>query len=566
MKYRRLVRNILLFGVVLTIAGCGGNDSNVNDNELTPQHSLDDFSEEVSDEDSKDVSAGLDQSVEVTPEITAEAAVKEKINYEKIYNRVLESYLKFIHDGGEGELEGSSGISEVILGLGAEETLSSIGYTIQDISGDGVPELLIGDFSEEDTGYGTMVYAVYNCVNGVAECTLEGWYRNAYHWMGDGCFTYSGSGGAIYSMIGTAKLSKDGTDLEWQDYYFTHEKDDNFDEIVVYHNTSGKDEVENSEEQELTLDDFWELEEQLLEKRQWLKMTSFAETTEAALPEEESAESSLEKIRRQIAENGDTCAVGYLGYFEGQFEELGVYFNYLGILKDCLFLAEIDEAHFIDQEGYELYIVVPATDESSLIVNEYLLNENEPVEAGPGSELGRYTDGKPVLLRGNISEVIPNLYFEAENPDGSFIGYNPSLSLRDGSLYTVNGIYDLTPYETLGIEKEAIEGEEFVGVWHVIEPDKFEHTMSLNIDGDCYYGIVDDEGSFVVMYSGFWEMAGGELNITMWEDYDSIDPAIFGTYLPEILSDGTLSLTHSSGDSLTTNMYYDGYEEFSPLF
>ena len=197
---------------------------------------------------------------------------------------------------------------------------------------------------------------------------------------------------------------------------------------------------------------------------------------------------------------------------------------------------------------------------------EYLLSEYEPVEAVPGNELGRFMDGKPVLMRGNISEVVPNLYFETENPDGSFLGYNPSLSMRDGSLNMVDGIYDLTPYETLGIEKETIEGEEFVGIWNVVEPDRFEDTLSLNPDGECFYGIVDDDGELVVMYSGFWEMAGGELNITLWEDYDSIKPAIFGTYIPEISSDGQLCLELSSGDSLTTNMYYDGYEEFSPVF
>lgn len=562
MKYRTIIRDLLLCGVVLTLVGCGGKDSQTNEDELKPQHSLENFSEEISDDISKDASTENEQ----IPENTLEGSEKEEIPYTKIYNRILESYLKFIHDGGEGELEGASGVTEAIMGLESEEALSSIGYRIQDVSGDGVPELLIGEYSDEDNGFGTMIYAVYNCVNGVAECTFEGWYRNAYHWMGDNSFTYSGSGGAIYSMFGTAKLSKDGASLEWQDYYFTHEKDENFEEILVYHNTIGKDEVKNSELTDIPLDDFWDLEAQMIEKRQWLKMTSFAETTDIELPAVESAESGLEKIRRQIAENGDTCAVGYLGYFDGSFEELGFYFNYLGILKEYEFLTEVDEAHFIDQEGYDLYVVVPATKDSSLIVNEYLLSEYEPVEAGPGNELGRFTDGKPVLMRGNISEVVPNLYFETENPDGSFLGYNPSLSMRDGSLNMVDGIYDLTPYETLGIEKETIEGEEFVGIWNVVEPDKFEDTLSLNPDGECFYGIVDDEGELVVMYSGFWEMAGGELNITLWEDYDSIEPAIFGTYIPEVLPDGALCLTLSSGDSLTTNMYYDGYDEFSPVF
>lgn len=557
MKLRTIIWKLLLLGVVLSMTGCGNKEVTKGGMPLEPQGSLEDFYEEEEEESVK-------EDTSLDSEDTEE---KEAHDYTKVYSRVLEAHLRLIKNGGEGEFEGSIGVSEAVMGLETEEALSAVGYIIQDISGDGIPELLIGEYSEEDGGFGTMIYALYNCTNGVSECVFEGWYRNAYHWMGDGMFTYSGSGGAIYSMFGTAALSKDGTALEWQDYYFTYEKDENFEEIGCYHNTTGEDNPVDSEVLDISLDDFWDLEAQILEKRQWLQLTSFAEATDIELPEEEASdESDLERVRRQITENGDICAVGYLGYFDGTYEELGKYFYYLGILQEYDFLSDVDKEHFIDQEGYELYFVVPKTEESSLIINDYVLNEIEPVEAGPGVELGRFFDGQPVLLRGNISEVIPNLYFEAENPDGTFIAYNPSLSLRDGSLTSLDGIYDLTPYEPLGIVKEPIEGEEFLGSWSVVEPDRYEHTLGLNSSGECFYGIVDDEGEVVVVYSGWWEMAGGELNLTLWEDYESIDPAIFGTYLPEILGTGELRLTWSSGEALTTNMYYDGYEEFSPAF
>ena len=95
-----------------------------------------------------------------------------------------------------------------------------------------------------------------------------------------------------------------------------------------------------------------------------------------------------------------------------------------------------------------------------------------------------------------------------------------------------------------------------------MQPDHYEHTLSLNRDGECFYSIVDAEASVVAAYSGWWEMAGGELNIVLWEDYESLEPAVFGTYVPELLPDGNLYLELSSGDALTTNMYYDGYDEF----
>ena len=530
MKFGTFIRNVLLFGIVLTLIGCSGNEQTMNNNDIEPEHSL----EEIGDDDNV---------TEDIPQKSKDTEVNESVDYTRKYKRVLEGYIRLICTGGEEEFEGSSGVKEAVVNLGIEETLKNVGYTIQDISGDGIPELLIGEISEEDTNFGTMIYALYHCVNDVPECTFEGWYRNAYHWMGDGCFTYNGSGGAMYSMFGITKLTEDGTALEWQDYYFTQEKNENMEEIGLYHNKTGIDDKAVSEEMEISMDEFWEIQEQISKKKQWMELKPFSEAEGIELPDINlNDESDLERVRKQIDENGDVCAVGYLGYFDGTFEDLDVYFHYLEIAEDFDFLLDIDEEHFIDQEGFELYLVVPAPDTSSLVVNEYLLSEYEPVEAGPGDELGRFIDGSPVLMRGNISEVVPNLYFEAENPNGEFIGYNPSLSQRDGSLNSVNGICDLTPYKILGIVKEPIEGAEYTGIWTVMQPDHYEHILYLNGNGECSYGIVDAEATVVVTYSGWWEMAGGELNIALWEDYESLEPAVFGTYIPELLPDGNLYL------------------------
>lgn len=548
MKIKRHTWRVLLLALVLMVSGCGGKKETKDEEPLKPQNSLENFREEDAVEKSEDTS-------------------KEETDYSKTYSKILEDYIKLIHSGEEEGVEGTAGVLEAVMGLSAEEAVEYIGYTIQDVSGDGIPELLIGDYSETNGGFGTMIYALYNCVKGVPECTFEGWYRNSYHWMGEGSFIYSGSGGAIYSMFGTATLSKDGTALQWNDYYFTYEKDEKFEEIGCYHNTIGEADKGVSEELNITMDDFWDIESQILGKGQRIQLTPFSELAKVEDSDNVGRnESDLERVRRQIVDNGDICAVGYLGYFDGTYEDLAAYFKYLGILKDYDFLSDIDKEHFIEQEGYELYVVVPKTDESSLIVNEYLMNENPPNCAGPGNEIGRFFDGCPVLMRGNISEVLPNLYFETENTDGDFIAYNPGLSLRDGSLNAILGIYDLTPYEALGIEKEPAEGTEFVGIWRTIDADGFEHTISFSYSGECSYGMVDDEGSMVVFYVGCWEMLDGELTLALWEDAEDSEAGIFGTYIPERLSDKMLRLNLSSGDALTTNMYYDWYEDFERAY
>ena len=193
MKFKTMIRNLLLLGVVLAVTGCGGKAEPAEDDSLKSQSSVEDANEQA-------VAEEVQQEAEESPQ-------KEETDYNKIYQRVLDSYLKLLCSEEEIEPEGSSGVLEAMMGLEAEEVLNGIGYTIQDISGDGIPELLIGEVTEEGNVSGTMIYAVYNCVKGVPECTLEGWYRNAYHWMGEGNFTYSGSGGAMYSMFETAAIT-----------------------------------------------------------------------------------------------------------------------------------------------------------------------------------------------------------------------------------------------------------------------------------------------------------------------------------------------------------------------
>ena len=56
MKYRTILRNFLLFGMTLALVGCGGNDSTTSDNGLKPEHSLEDFSEDTSDDVTKEAS------------------------------------------------------------------------------------------------------------------------------------------------------------------------------------------------------------------------------------------------------------------------------------------------------------------------------------------------------------------------------------------------------------------------------------------------------------------------------------------------------------------------------
>ena len=153
------------------------------------------------------------------------------------------------------------------------------GYIIQDLSGDGIPELLIGSATgdEYDVPAGTMIYALFTLKDNEPQLIFDGTYRNAYILLGDGTILNSGSAGAAYSIFGIYKLTEDGSELDCQGYWFTHEKDGNFEDIRCWYNTVGEMDVSMSEELDMTLDEFWKKEEELISQKKIPKLTSFAE-------------------------------------------------------------------------------------------------------------------------------------------------------------------------------------------------------------------------------------------------------------------------------------------------
>ena len=150
-----------------------------------------------------------------------------------------------------------------------DNALAGMGYTIEDLSGDGIPELVVGTLPE----YGGQINAVYTSVDGQSQFVFESWYRSSYSYLGDGRFYYCGSVGASETGQGSFRLSKDGTTLNCEEFYFTHATEEDYSELKVYYNTTGSWDIAASQESDMTLDMFWELEPSYEE----LPLKSFAD-------------------------------------------------------------------------------------------------------------------------------------------------------------------------------------------------------------------------------------------------------------------------------------------------
>ena len=198
------------------------------------------------------------------PENTNQPSTEISEEYVTKYEDVLAKVYAFINniDDEVGPIDGFDGIWEVAKALD-DEALDEIGYVLKDMSGDDVPELLIGSFEKDDDAYtNNEIYLIYTLQGEKPEIVLYGWNRNAYSLKDDNSLFYQGSSGAAMSAFGIYHISNDGESV-CDDFYYTYPNDNNPSVIELYHNTTGIFYNEEGEKLDMTLDEFWALQEEM---------------------------------------------------------------------------------------------------------------------------------------------------------------------------------------------------------------------------------------------------------------------------------------------------------------
>ncbi len=235
--------------------------------------------------------AGCGTEAEKTPEpqTASEPAVQVSVKTHEnisdatdLYTQLTDGFYTLIYSGGTAvdlSIAAETGVREALMGKTREEALSSIGYTVQDLNGDGTPELLIGEISEQKDGtcFGRQIYAACASPDGFPFFFIEGWARNRYFWLGDGEFLNEGSNGAASSVLAAYTLPANKKSLQCSDFYFTEEKENAPGEITVYHNTTGEWDSSISEETSMTSEEFGALWTDLESRIQPIELTPFSE-------------------------------------------------------------------------------------------------------------------------------------------------------------------------------------------------------------------------------------------------------------------------------------------------
>ena len=215
------------------------------------------------------------------------------------YSELVERFRTLVSDpfGQDSDKPGEMGVLETARAAG-DNAVYEMGYRIEDLSGDGIPELAVG----ERNG---MTNALYTLVDGKPELVFEGWYRSSYVYMGDGYFYYYGSNSASESGQGVFYLTKNGTGLECESFLFTGLNSDG--DLEVYRNETGSWNPAESEKSDMTAEDFWALDP----PGDPLPLTPFSGTDGAS-----ANESSVPVSVRYLTEAGDVDC-GWVTLYDG---------------------------------------------------------------------------------------------------------------------------------------------------------------------------------------------------------------------------------------------------------
>jgi len=261
MKTMRKILSLLLVCLMMmsTLAACGAEKEPERSGRDRDREERDDDDEDEEEEDEEKERGSV--KPEPDEEIKVPASEYDQELVEDIYtNKLIDIYYTLIDTNDYSMItdEDKAWIPDYGYAFLSEgkDPLCMVGYTIEDLSGDGLPELIITDVNDYDKG--KTVFAIYTIKDDEIYNTVVGWGRSQNAMIGDGEMYFYGANGATEAAFGTYHLSLDGTEVIYDTFYFST---DNMatGKMEYYFSESGKWDPAVSEKLEVEDEDFWQL-------------------------------------------------------------------------------------------------------------------------------------------------------------------------------------------------------------------------------------------------------------------------------------------------------------------
>ena len=171
--------------------------------------------------------------------------------------------------------DGMKSVRDAALAFGDDE-LDKIGYVRMDLNGDGNDELFIGYFDGD--GSSDVQNEIYAAFTGDGESLtplFEKQTRTTFAMTDAGTFYFYGSDDAKYFIFAEYQLTDDGN-IVCKDFYFTYPKNNDLNNFVYYHNTTGVWDPAESEEIQMTPEEFEQKRKELAARTVSMEDVKFA--------------------------------------------------------------------------------------------------------------------------------------------------------------------------------------------------------------------------------------------------------------------------------------------------
>ena len=232
----------------------------------------------------------------------------ESEDYFATYDTVIDDYYDYVatYSSKSSKAERYKCLAEMALFSG-KLNLKDIGYTIEDITGDDIPELIFSKIAKYDgkNSTGKDVRAVYSIVNEEPKLIFQSKDGNSYSNIGEGKFAYSGNSGQ-YQTFGVCSLTKAGNKRKWDDFYFIKiKKVYGYYRTILFNNKTGKVDEKSSKEKTIRDTEFTKVWKKVFDRVKPVKMTPLSLYTRMSVYYKEDVKGKYKNYKRYELESDE---------------------------------------------------------------------------------------------------------------------------------------------------------------------------------------------------------------------------------------------------------------------
>ena len=199
-------------------------------------------------------------------------------------------------------------------------------------------------------------------------------------------------------------------------------------------------------------------------------------------PDSTNAEApALTALQQKINHHSKGAGVAFIGYVDSQSTEVDLRAYYAGSETGKAY-PDLVYAPLYMAEGQEFYAIIPPNDKGTIIVYPSTMTDDGEYADDKSNPLCIGEPGEVLLLRCNLSEIYSNVLI-AVTDGGGALDFRPSLSMENGHLQEIAGVYDFSIYEETPDERSVQIATEILLEAAEVK-DAIERGMKIMYTGD----------------------------------------------------------------------------------